>query len=66
LEKSKEYAMFHTFYKEVENYSAFIEEERRLLYVGVTRAQQELSLRIAPDSNPLLFELKLPKKKPKK
>lgn len=66
LEKSKEYAMFHTFYKEVENYSAFIEEERRLLYVGVTRAQQELSLRIAPDSNPLLFELKLPKKKTKK
>ncbi|MFC6176913.1 UvrD-helicase domain-containing protein [Companilactobacillus huachuanensis] len=63
LAKSKEYAMFHTFYKEVENYSAFIEEERRLLYVGVTRAQQELSLRIAPDSNPLLFELKLPKKK---
>ncbi|KRM17687.1 UvrD REP helicase [Companilactobacillus nantensis DSM 16982] len=66
LDKKKEFSMFHIFYKEVENYSAFIEEERRLLYVGVTRAQQELCLRIAPDSNPLLFELKLPKKKPKK
>lgn len=65
LEKKKEFAMFHVFYKEVENYSAFIEEERRLLYVGVTRAQQELVLRIAPDSNPLLFDLQLPKKKPK-
>ncbi|KRL45310.1 UvrD REP helicase [Companilactobacillus mindensis DSM 14500] len=63
LDKKKEFAMFHTFYKEVENYSAFIEEERRLLYVGVTRAQQELCLRIAPDSNPLLFDLQLPKKK---
>lgn len=65
LNKKKEFAMFHVFYKEIENYSAFIEEERRLLYVGVTRAQQELVLRIAPDSNPLLFELQLPKKKPK-
>ncbi|KRN99012.1 UvrD-helicase domain-containing protein [Companilactobacillus kimchiensis] len=65
LAKKKEFAMFHAFYKEVENYSAFIEEERRLLYVGVTRAQQELCLRIAPDSNPLLFDLNLPKKKPK-
>lgn len=63
LDKKKEFAMFHTFYKEIENYSAFIEEERRLLYVGVTRAQQELCLRIAPDSNPLLFDLQLPKKK---
>ena len=66
LDKKKEFTMFHLFYKEIENYSAFIEEERRLLYVGVTRAQQELCLRIAPDSNPLLFELKLPKKKPQK
>ena len=66
LDKKKEFSMFHVFYKEVENYSAFIEEERRLLYVGVTRAQQELVLRIAPDSNPLLFDLKLPKKKSKK
>ncbi|APU71020.1 ATP-dependent DNA helicase Rep [Companilactobacillus crustorum] len=66
LDKKKEFVMFHTFYKEIENYSEFIEEERRLLYVGVTRAQQELCLRIAPDSNPLLFELKLPKKKSKK
>ncbi|AYE37817.1 ATP-dependent helicase [Companilactobacillus zhachilii] len=66
LDKKKEFSMFHIFYKEVENYSAFIEEERRLLYVGVTRAQQELCLRIAPDSNPLLFEMRLPKKKTKK
>lgn len=66
LTKKKEFEMFHVFYKEVENYSAFIEEERRLLYVGVTRAQLELSLRIAPDSNPLLFELQLPKKKTQK
>lgn len=66
LDKKKEFTMFHTFYQEVENYSAFIEEERRLLYVGVTRAQQELCLRIAPDSNPLLFDLQLPKKKNKK
>ncbi|WP_119326517.1 UvrD-helicase domain-containing protein [Companilactobacillus musae] len=66
LDKKKEFAMFHGFYKEVENYSAFVEEERRLLYVGVTRAQQELCLRIAPDSNPLLFELNLPKKKTSK
>lgn len=65
LDKKKEFAMFHSFYSEVENYSSFIEEERRLLYVGVTRAQQELVLRIAPDSNPLLFDLKLPRKKEK-
>ena len=65
LDKKKEFAMFHIFYKEIENYSAFIEEERRLLYVGVTRAQQELCLRIAPDTNPLVFELNLPKKKKK-
>jgi len=66
LNKQKEFAMFHGIYKEIENYSAFIEEERRLLYVGVTRAQQELCIRIAPDTNPLVFELNLPKKKSKK
>jgi len=65
LNKKSEFNMFHGFYKEVENYSAIVEEERRLLYVGVTRAQQELNLRIAPDSSPLLFELELPKKKKK-
>ena len=63
LQKTKEFAMFHGLYKEIENFSAIVEEERRLLYVGVTRAQQELNLRIAPDSNPLVFELELPKKK---
>ncbi|QFR69999.1 3'-5' exonuclease [Companilactobacillus paralimentarius] len=66
LNKNKEFKMFYTMYNEIENYSAFIEEERRLLYVGVTRAQKELNLRIAPDSNPLVFELELPKKKDKK
>jgi Superfamily I DNA and RNA helicases len=66
LNKNKEFKMFYTMYKEIENYSAFIEEERRLLYVGVTRAQKELNLRIAPDSNPLVFELELPKKRDKK
>ncbi|MDG5113622.1 UvrD-helicase domain-containing protein [Companilactobacillus pabuli] len=65
LDKKKETTMFHNFYQEVKNYSEFIEEERRLLYVGVTRAQEELCMRIAPDSNPLLFELNLPKKKKK-
>lgn len=66
LKKNKEFGMFYDLYKEIENYSAFIEEERRLLYVGVTRAQKELNLRIAPDSNPLVFDLALPKKNPKK
>ncbi len=65
LKKNQEFQMFYNLYQEIENYSAFIEEERRLLYVGVTRAQKELNLRIAPDSNPLVFDLELPKKKKK-
>lgn len=63
LNKDKEFKIFHNLYQEIENFSAIVEEERRLLYVGVTRAQQELNIRIAPDSNPLVFELNLPKKK---
>lgn len=47
-------------YNATKKYSAFIEEERRLLYVGVTRAKLELNIDISDDCNPLLFELNEP------
>ncbi|GEO78024.1 ATP-dependent DNA helicase UvrD [Companilactobacillus mindensis DSM 14500] len=47
-------------YNATKEYSAFIEEERRLLYVGVTRAKLELNVDISADCNPLLFELNEP------
>lgn len=47
-------------YNATKKYSAFIEEERRLLYVGVTRAKLELNVDISADCNPLLFELNEP------
>lgn len=50
---------FFVFYEAVVKYSAFIEEERRLLYVGVTRAKKELDIDISENANPLLGELAL-------
>ena len=50
-------------YHQVMSASEFVEEERRLLYVGVTRAKQSLVIDLTNDghNSPLLQELDIPK-----
>jgi len=51
---------FKVLYQATKKCSAFIEEERRLLYVGITRAKEDLNIGISDNCNPLLNELALP------
>lgn len=48
-------------YYNIVHISAFIEEQRRLIYVGITRAQYHLYLAYDNDADPLLRELNVPK-----
>lgn len=49
-------------YHQTTHSSSFIEEQRRLIYVGITRAQQVLYLAYNRDADPLLNELAVPNK----
>lgn len=44
-------------YQDIINNAKFVEDERRLLYVGVTRAKKRLYLQIPENENPLLNEM---------
>lgn len=46
-------------YVDIMQFVNFVEEERRLLYVGVTRSQEVLFLDFPKNPNPLLYELDL-------
>ena len=44
-------------YQDIINNAKFVEDERRLLYVGVTRAKKRLYLQMPENENPLLNEM---------
>ena len=44
-------------FQDIINNAKFVEDERRLLYVGVTRAKKRLYLQIPDNENPLLNEM---------
>lgn len=51
----------HALYVDIMQFVNFVEEERRLLYVGITRSKKSLFIDIPRNPNPLLFELDLSK-----
>lgn len=47
-------------YRQIIHSSKFIEEQRRLIYVGVTRAEKQIYIAYNRDADPLLDELNIP------
>lgn len=52
---------FNSWYEQTVQNNKQLEEERRLIYVGCTRAEDSVDLNIGADSNPLLYELHIDK-----